>query len=440
MAETHLVLGKPKLAKLFIESARRKVPEDQDAMALHICILIRDGEFDLALQMSSRGLRQFNQPSAELLAAHASALFRVQRTVDAAGIYQRVLQLEPFRAEAHLRLGSGLLPPRVVPYVHAITLGIRARNKGQLSRARRHFADALKQSPGHPVAHRLLGEVLYDQRYAKSMVAQSAVYAELAAAMPVPSVADLPVAAFLPGFDRLLPARKRVAARALRLFGSRLSTLVAMRGRHDLLRADERTTDAAARANLRGKRTFDGRVWDDVRGIGGLQAATGIESLDEAAQFGFDTLTHEIAHQAHLYAFKPLFRAKIRALYKAAKKAGRCLDFYAATNEAEYFGQGVEAYVALAKRPGCEKTHGHTRFELKRRDPDLHAFIASVIEFDPLREASSRARLLPLAVELALLGGRPEDAVAAARMLDEGPQRVKLLAAARQAQQAARTD
>ena len=133
-------------------------------------------------------------------------------------------------------------------------------------------------------------------------------------------------------------------------------------------------------------------------------------------------------------------RARIRALYHAAKDGGRCLDFYAASNEAEYFGQGVEAFVALAKRPGCEKTHGHTRFELKRRDPALHDFIASVIEFDPLAQDSSREALLRLAVDLALLRGSPEDAVTAAGMLGAGPLRARMLARSQAALQTSMGD
>jgi tetratricopeptide (TPR) repeat protein len=440
IAETYLFLGKPGLARPYIETVRRQMPDDQGTMALHIRILIRDSKFDCALRMSSLGLKKFKQPGADMMAAHASALFRVQRTDEAAAMYQRVLRLDPLRPEAHLRLGSGLLPPCVAPYVHSVRLGIRARDRGALQLAQQHLVKALQESPNHPVAHRLLGEVLYEQRYVKSMVACSKVYAEFRRALPVPALDGIPVEEFLPGFRELSGERKKVASRALRLFGSLIPKLVAMRGSHDLLRAAERTTDAAARANLRGQRTFDGRVWDDVRGIGGLQAATGIESLDEAAQYGFDTLTHELAHQAHLYAFRPLLRVKIRSLYRSAKKSGRCLDFYAATNEAEYFGQGVEAYVALAKRPGCEKTHGHTRFELFRRDPGLHRLIAGIVEFDPLRDAADRARLLPLAVDLALLRGCPEDAVTAAEMLDKGPQRVTLLSKARTARRRSMLD
>ena len=224
---------------------------------------------------------------------------------------------------------------------------------------------------------------------------------------------------FMPAYAALPGDRRRVVDRSLSLFATRLSKLLTLGARHDLMLETERTTDAASRANLRGKRTFDGRVWDDVRGIGGLQAATGIEALDEASQFGFDTLAHEIAHQVHYYVLSPRDRARIRALYQAAKREGHCLDYYAATNEAEYFGQGVEAFASLAKRPGCETTHGHTRFELFRVDPELHDFVASIVDRDPLRDAGRRDVILAAAIEVALRCGRPDDAVVAAGMMAE---------------------
>ncbi|MCB9869507.1 MAG: tetratricopeptide repeat protein [Planctomycetes bacterium] len=433
LAATHLFAGAPERARPFIEAVRRADPDRQDAIALHVRILIRAAEFERALRMSTRAVRAAERPSAELLAAHASALFRVQRTVDAAGVYQQVLLLEPMCAEAHLRLGSGLLSPCRPPFLAELGAGIRLLRAGDLDGAQRALRAALRVHPGHPIAHRLLGEALYTQRYLTSMANHARCYRELGAALPVPDVSDLPLSQFFPGWSELGAERRKVAARALRLFASRLPRLVTMRARHDLLLEAERTTDASARAGLRGKRTFDGRVWDDVRGIGGLQAATGIEALDEAGQFGFDTLAHEIAHQAHLYAFSPLLRAKIHRLYEEAKAAGRCLDFYAASNDAEYFGQGVEAFSALGKRPGCEKTHGHTRFELMRVDPQLHDLIASLVDFDPLRDPALRAKLLPLAVEVALASGRPDDAAVAARMMAAGVARDQLLVRVRRA-------
>jgi hypothetical protein len=237
----------------------------------------------------------------------------------------------------------------------------------------------------------------------------------------------------VPAYAGLSPARRAVVDRAIAWFGRRLGRLVAIGGRHDLLAEIERTTDAEPRLALRGKRTFDGRVWDDVRGIGGLRAATGIEALDEAAQFGFDTFVHELAHQVHYYALTQVERARIRELYQRRKLQGTFIDYYAATNEAEYFGQGVEAFAALQKRPACEATHGHTRFELYRVDRDLHDLIASLVDVDPLRDPLRSRPLLVAAIASALRSGRAADAAVAAAMLPHGPERERLLLEAGQA-------
>jgi hypothetical protein len=132
----------------------------------------------------------------------------------------------------------------------------------------------------------------------------------------------------------------------------------------------------------------------------------------------------------HFFTFNPLERARIRSLYKQAMAERRCLDYYAASNEAEYFGQGVEAFVSLAKRPGSETTHGHTRWELLRVDPKLYAFIVSLVDFDPLLDGAARQRLLAASVEVALRCGRPEDAAVAAEMMNPGEQRTRWLAEA----------
>jgi hypothetical protein len=229
-----------------------------------------------------------------------------------------------------------------------------------------------------------------------------------------------------------------VVDRTMAMWRRYLSKLLAVGGRHDLLGELERTTDAEARSNLRGQRTFDGRVWDDVRGVGGPQAATGIEALDDAATFGFDTFAHEVAHQVHYYAFTRAQRTRLRALYQQALAEGRCLDFYAASNEAEYFGQGVEAFACLGKRPGGETTHGHTRFELLAVDPELHAFLVGAVDCDPLATPGRREVVLEAAVAVALRCGRPRDAVVAAGLLSPGPLRERLLADAEQALAAAR--
>jgi tetratricopeptide (TPR) repeat protein len=433
LGRTHLMLGESAFGLAYAEAVLQATPQHQEAMTLCVRSLIRAREFDAAVARARLFVQRSPTPASELLAALASSLFRVQQIDEAAACYRQVIRLDPAHPEAHLRLGSGLLPPGPVAIAPALTAAVADLGRGERERAIATLQALATVQPGHPIVHRLLGEALFAQRTAASMAANDPVFLALQAALPVPDARRLPVAEFVPGYARLSPARARVVDRTAALFGKQLGKLVAVGARHDLLQELERTTDAEPRANLRGRRTFDGRVWDDVRGVGGVQAATGIEALDEAAAFGFDTLAHEVAHQVHFLTFTPLQRARIRSLYQAALQHGRCLDYYAASNEAEYFGQGVEAFVSFGKRPGSETTHGHTRFELYEVDRELHDFIAAVVDVDPLDQLLVRERVLTAAVAVALRCGRPRDAVVAAGMLPEGSRRRELLAAARSA-------
>ena len=430
LGRAHLMLGNSAFAVAYAEAALRGAPVSQAAMALCVRALIRAREFDAAVRRSGVFVDRSEALSGELLAARGSALFRVQRIDEAATAYQRVVDVDPLHPEAHLRLGSGLLPPAEVVVPPALARAVTVLLRGERAAAIELLQGVLHAEPNHPIAHRLLGEAVFAQRTAASMALSDPAFAELSASLPKPRVAHLPIAEFVPGYARLSPARRAVVDRTAAMFGSQLGKLISLGGRHDLLTELERTTDAAERASLRGRRTFDGRVWDDVRGVGGAHAATGIEALDDAATFGFDTLVHEVAHQVHYLSLPRLQRVRITDLYKRALAAGRCLDFYAASNEAEYFGQGVEAFASLCKRPGGEATHGHTRFELFAVDRELHDFIAGLVDFDPLTVPAARERVLAAAVGAALRCGRPGDAVVAAAMLPPGELRQRLSAAA----------
>ncbi len=438
----HLLLGDPGIALAYARAVLADEPTHDRAIGLEVRALMRARRFREAVDRSTRAVSR-RDPGVETLAAHASALFRTQRNDDAARFYHRVLALDPLYAEAHLRLGSGLTAPRVSEIGTDLEQGTVAARAGRLEEAIRCFRRALDRDPGNPVAHRLLGEVLFRRVAEESMATRAAEFRWLQSTLPKPQLGKVPVDQFMPALGSLSTRRRRVAERSLALFSSRISRLVTMGGRHDLITELERTTDAPARANLRGRRTFDGRVWDDVRGIGGLRAATGIESLDEAIGHGFDTLSHEVAHQAHLYAFPHRDRIKIRHLYDKALAENRCLDFYAASNDAEYFGQGVEAFASLGKRPVYEVTHGHTRFELMRMDPALHDLIAKSVDYDPLslalRTSAQRTEVLRAAIAVALRSGRHADAVTAAGLLPEGGDRASLMANAQRAVRLARS-
>ncbi len=440
LGEVHLKMAAPELAVAYAEAALEVAPGDQRAAALLVRALLRQRRFARAVEESARLLDAASPAGAELWAARASALFRVQRIAESAAAYEEVLRHDPLHAEAHIRLGSGLSPltaEGVLP--DGLAAGVAALRARDFDGAVGLFRAVLDEHLGHAVVHRLLGEALLRRKAEATVAVDSPEFRALAAALPVPEVSGLWVAKFMPAYADLDPVRQRVAARAMGTFAAAMPRLVAMGGRHDLLAELERTTADPARAMLRGKHTFDGRLWDDVRGIGGLRAATGIESLDDVLLFGFDTLVHEIAHQAHLYAFPRSQRLRITELYEVAMRDDLCLDYYAANNEAEYFGQGVEAFCSYGKRPGREATHGHTRFELFRKDRALHDFIAGVVSFDPLSQPEDRRRILPAAIRVALRTGRVDDAVVAAEMMDQGPERERWVAEAQRARLFARS-
>jgi tetratricopeptide (TPR) repeat protein len=422
LGRTHLMLSHPCTSLAYARVALAASELRQDAMALSVRAQIRARKFEDAALAAAAFVARITAPESDLLAAQASALFRIQHTDEAAAAYRCVLQLDPDCPEAHLRLGSGLTAPCTVARDRLVEQAVALLRQGQLETGIQMLRETLGRNDSNPIAHRLLGEALFQRRMRNSMASQDPAFRRLSLLLTAGLTPERGlVVAFIPAYSELAGERRRVVDSALGLFMSRLPRLIALGARHDLMLETERTTDADSRASLRGTRTFDGRVWDDVRGIGGLQAATGIEALDEAAQFGFDTLVHEIAHQVHYYALSQRDRIKIRALYTAARQASRCIDYYAATNEAEYFGQGVEAFASLGKRPGGETTHGHTRFELQRVDPALHDFIAAIVDRDPLRNPELREGVLLAAIEVALRCGRAEDALVASRMLAAGP-------------------
>lgn len=137
---------------------------------------------------------------------------------------------------------------------------------------------------------------------------------------------------------------------------------------------------------LQGRKTFDGRLWDDIKGSGGSNACAGEEWERDVKNFRFNVLTHEFAHQVHGFLPKNL-RNEITRLYSKAKKERKTLDFYSDANENEYFAVGVEAYVSEYKLPDQKITYGHTKSELQKVDPELYKFIARLNQLAVAKKA-----------------------------------------------------
>jgi tetratricopeptide (TPR) repeat protein len=137
---------------------------------------------------------------------------------------------------------------------------------------------------------------------------------------------------------------------------------------------------------LKGRRTFDLRLWDDVKGNGGFHATSGEDWERDVKYLRFNVVAHEFAHQVHPFLSKK-HREEIKWLFLKAKKERRTLDFYADFNEWEYFAVGIEAYVSDEKLADQKIGYGHTQRELLEKDPDLYYFIESLGNLESYEES-----------------------------------------------------
>ncbi|MHC4599378.1 MAG: tetratricopeptide repeat protein [Planctomycetota bacterium] len=179
-------------------------------------------------------------------------------------------------------------------------------------------------------------------------------------------------------FDSLTSDGRKVVLRAVAPLAHYIPKLKEEGVFHYLLPLYRHLTDVDAMSPWKGEKTFDGRYYDSVRGAAGKVAVTGVETLWPATRMGPSTLAHEFAHQVHRYALGGEHKSRLTRLYKKAKKAGRCLDYYAAENEQEYFAQGYEAFVSDFKRPTSSETGKHIRSDLKKKDPAFYAYLLEI--------------------------------------------------------------
>jgi len=178
-----------------------------------------------------------------------------------------------------------------------------------------------------------------------------------------------------PDYASLTRRQQEVIDYAVAPLSSFLQRLARHKARHYLLPLDERPSDLWGFADVADEKTFDGRYYASIRGVGGRIAVTGIEYLDQAARGGFNTIAHEFAHQVHIAALSKSEVKTIRNLYEHARRERRTLDYYAAANEYEYFAQGYEAFISLRKRPSAGVTARHTSQELLAKDPELYRLL-----------------------------------------------------------------
>jgi hypothetical protein len=149
--------------------------------------------------------------------------------------------------------------------------------------------------------------------------------------------------------------------------------------------ADRRLTDLPEFAELRGQRTFDGRDWGEVRGVGGLRLDDGrlvvgvpeenlLRSPGNSYQGDYDVTLHELAHVVQDYCLPDRLQRRIDRLFDARTDDGLPFsDSYAAANSREYFAQATNVYFGRNEGQGVDDPTW-----LERHDPELQRLLAEL--------------------------------------------------------------
>jgi tetratricopeptide (TPR) repeat protein len=302
------------------------------------------------------GYRQKVDEGAQQHFERASALKRAGKLVEAAVEYQAALDIERRYYRALIGLGD---------------LRLRLRDHEGAAEAARL---ALEVDPDGSLAHLQLSYACWGLQERARMEIGGRDFAELLLEQQPPPVLEL-TAELFPDYKSLTRRQQLVIDRAVAPIARLLPKLVARGARHYLLPLDQSASEAAGLDERDEDRTFDGRYYSSLRGIGGQLTMSGIEHLETAALGGVNVVAHELAHQVHLTALGPDETKLIARLYRRALRERRTLDYYSAANEFEYFAQGYEAFVSTCKRPAASVTGRHTIAELLRRDPQLYGFL-----------------------------------------------------------------
>jgi Flp pilus assembly protein TadD len=369
-------------AQAGIDGARAGEREDERPWRVKALALVELRRYDLAVEAAHRAtaLAPGNARCHEALAA---AEFRSGRIDRARAAYRRALDLDPRSEEANLRLGNGFAdavhgkPWAAGAERDAFRAALAAWEEGELERSQAAWLELSARWPDVYKYRLGLGLVrLAVRRRNEAYLGGDA--GALYEAIPAPEIADL--RKVIRGVDGLTSVERRVVCVSTAPARPFWPALVAAGVTHDLIPLDADLTDDAGRRDLLGQRTFDGRWYEHLRGVGGAQAATGTEKLREAADFAFNTFAHEFGHQVHRKGLSDAQQKEVDRLYADAVKASRCLDYYAASNADEYFAQGYEAFVSPLKRGCLTETARHTRTELAAKDPPLYEFLWRILD------------------------------------------------------------
>ncbi|MFC1522677.1 hypothetical protein ACFL6Y_09735 [Elusimicrobiota bacterium] len=134
-------------------------------------------------------------------------------------------------------------------------------------------------------------------------------------------------------------------------------------------------TDMPQFIHLKDKETFDGRKWDDVRGIGNVKQedgsiaiAIGEENFFSRSYFQAhrripgSVFTHEFGHALHIGGMSEKQQSEVASTYWDNKlKVGICSDEYACSNGEEYFARATDLWFGAHAVPQCNWSKSATQ-------------------------------------------------------------------------------
>ncbi len=246
--------------------------------------------------------------------------------------------------------------------------------RGDYEDARREFLELTWDHPGLGLAHFGVIESTKRLREARDPRVEEA-YGRFRAIPRPPE--PLRLRDVFVDYDRLDEDLQKIVLLSVAPLSQYIPILAISGGTHRLLPFHHRLWQLPANVGSRGRRTFDGRLWDDVKGQGGRHAVSGEEWTRETSLERFNVLSHEFMHQIHAL-MTPEQRARIENLYESAREARRTLDSYADSNPQEYLAQAYEAFISPAKDPRLSGTAGNTRARIRELDPEIYDFLAEV--------------------------------------------------------------
>jgi tetratricopeptide (TPR) repeat protein len=343
----------------YLKAAERK-PDEVRALARRLLALDPynpSARRLLAQYLNGRsGYEQKVSPSAQKRYERGRALKSEGKLVEAASEFEAALMEQPRYYRALIGLGDLLL------------------RQGNYERAAVVARLATEVDPDGALGHLELSYAYSGMRERARIEIGGTDFAALFYSQPAPKI-DPRVQEVFPNYSLLSQRQKFVINVSVAPLAAYLPKLARSGARYWLLPLDQRACEMSELDSIRAASTFDGRYYASIRGVGGKITVSGMEYLETAASGGFNTIAHEFAHQVHAVAMNERDRKRIRGLYERAVRKGSALDFYAATDEFEYFAQGYEAFVSQYKRPAAGLTARHTRLELSMRDPKLYKFL-----------------------------------------------------------------